>query len=986
MLETSIHQISPASTTEPASTPVLESEIQTEPIPAALTATEISEVETTNSEPNAASEPEPTHKLNDKHLEECTVKRGLSREWIEANVRSVNADEASEHLGYEAKCDCMLLKGYNDFVQLKPDVPWESEEEDEKGKKKKKKPKYRTPSKKKAKHDAMLPNHPDNKQYWTDYETLKSLAWKIKGRPYLLITEGFFKAVMACSRNMPCIALAGVEMGLTSSVDDPEGKRFLVKTLKLLVKEGFGFIIIFDADSATNKNVNIAQYKLAKQLAKFKVPVYLSPGWEAELGKGMDDYIQANGAEQFKREVMGKIVDLSAWEQQFKKEETDKKSPPKDTARNLAEKYRNEWKYDLEQQTWRRYNGKVWEAIADKVFKQGVYLELITWSIDFKHSAFVENVIYFLELELLQKEWQSFERHKWIAFFDYVLEVETGKKHEHSPGFGFTSHLSHNCPTLAWEKGGDVLELLRLHAPNFYAYAMYAQNGNPNKVLKMLAFMNGTLTYRFSDLQMFMLLLGAPGAGKGSFVRLLETAVGKGNFTSAKLHRLGEDTVIASIIDKQLVICPDEKKQNSDISGLLSLTGGDSIPYRQIYKPASSSKFHGSLVIVANNNPFIGDTTGIDRRLSLIQFDNPIPARDSGMEQKMQAEVGILIALALAMDERQVKNLITGIEDGYIPDIKRLTWLHKTENDSIALFVEEMLIPAAANEYVLLGGKGDNPNTLYGAYMQMCEDNNSKSLFTKNNFRAHLMEICREVGWQVREARHGTGGWKVYGIKLRGDNDPSPRISDFLGSTNIKCRQCSPSVDPSVDLKAAQSKESAESVGFSSSIENTQDDQQQVEVESQQPPTQEEGNQQPGIEKKSEIKVEAQKAYTPALPAPDKDLRSTLGSTPAYTKGGEPTLATSTSAQNNGAGQGAKNTQTISGADVEPTKTVKSERININSKVVIIDKRYPDEIYIVVAGNGRPCWTVQRADLVNNKKQSKSDLIDINANQLIKLE
>jgi putative DNA primase/helicase len=802
-----------------------------------------------------------TSRLNDRHYRECVVKRALNPEWIAMNARSMDASVASERLGYKAKSDGIWLEGTNGFGQFRPNKPWRNEGD-------KKAPKYRTATG--EEYDAMLPIHPTNKQYWLDYVALRELAWKINGHPCLPVTEGMFKAICACSNDIPCVALAGVEQGLTSAKLDPQGRRYLVETLERLAREGFGFIIIFDADSQTNENVNNAQYKLAKQLDKFKVPVYISSGWDIELGKGMDDYIKNNGIEQFKREVMGKVVDLSTWEKQFKKDETDKKLPPKAIACELALEYRTKRKYDLEQQTWRRYNGKVWEAIHDKVFTAEVYLQLKTMSnAECNYSSYVENVLYFLQLELLEKEWHSFDRSKWIAFSDYVLEVETGKKHEHSPGFMFTSMLSHQCPKVAWEKGGDILELSRLHAPNFYAYAIYAQNGDVMKVLKMLAFINGTLTYQFSEEQMFMLLLGAPGAGKGTFVRILETAVGKGNHASAKLHRLGDDNVIAAIIDKQLVICPDEKKQNSDISGLLSLTGGDSIPYRQIYKPASSSKFNGSVVVVANNNPFVGDTTGVDRRISLLQFDNPIPVRDSGMEQKMQLEVGILISLALSMDCVQVKNLIAGVDSGYSPDIKRLTWLHKTDNDSVAMFVEEMLVPAPQNEYVMLGGKGDDAKSLYGAYLKMCEENNARSTYTKNNFRNHLLEICREVGWlKVRESRCGTG-WRVYGVRLRTENDNSPRVSDWFGSTNSQCRECNISVDSSVDLKPLQDKESVDSVDNSLPKVDSENSKQPMQVD-------------------SSLKLHSDsKTYTASQPIQDKDLKATPVSTPAYT----PTLA-----------------------------------------------------------------------------------------------
>jgi putative DNA primase/helicase len=163
------------------------------------------------------------------------------------------------------------------------------------------------------------------------------------------------------------------------------------------------------------------------------------------------------------------------------------------------------------------------------------------------------------------------------------------------------------------------------------------------------------------------------------------------------------------------------------------------------------------------------------------------------------------------MPDQQVTNLIKGEGDAAIPDFKRQQWLHKTENDSVALFMEEMLIPASPDKFVMLGGKGDDARTLYGAYIRMCDENNSKSLFTKNNFRGHLLELCREMGWSsVREARQGNG-WRIYGVLLREVSDTSSRISDRLGECR-ECRECKPGVDPNPDLKPLFSKESVGNV------------------------------------------------------------------------------------------------------------------------------------------------------------------------------
>lgn len=449
------------------------------------------------------------------------------------------------------------------------------------------------------------------------------------------------------------------------------------------------------------------------------------------------------------------------------------------------------------------------------MFTQAVYRDLEALpNVDYDSFSYIENVVKFLKVELLERQWLSFNRMEWIAFNDCVLEVKTGKTHPHSPGFGFISCLEHNYFKLvAIESNSALLDHLRLNAPTFYSWATYSQKGDPLKVLKLLATCNGVLKFRFFDLQMFVLLIGVPGSGKGTFARLLESMVGKQNCASAKLHRLGDDNVLAAIIDKQLVICPDEKKQAiSDYSGLLSLTGGDSIPYRPIYKPQASGKFYGTLVTVSNSYVFYGDTTGIDRRECPHNFDVPLLDRDTSVEVKMQAEVGQIMAIALSMPDQQVTDLIKGTGESAIPDLKRQQWVHKTENDSVALFMEESLMQTSPTDFIVLGGEGNDPSTLYGAYLKLCEDNKSKSLFTRNNFRGHLLEICRDIGWSgVRAARQGNG-WRIYGMRLRQIEDNVPRISDWLSGK--ECRVCRPSVDPSVDLKPLLDKESVGCVGL----------------------------------------------------------------------------------------------------------------------------------------------------------------------------
>lgn len=185
--------------------------------------------------------------LTREHLFSC-LERGLDPDWVIANCRSVTAEEASKQLEYTAKSDGILLDGWNEQIQFRPDVPWKSSDDDDK----KEPPKYRSPKKP---YDVMLPNSPDSPNYWSDFDALKERCFKVNDVPCLVVTEGMFKAIAGCSNGIPTIALLGVEMGLTQAKNDPDKERILLIWMKIFAHSGFGFIIAFDADIADNKKV-----------------------------------------------------------------------------------------------------------------------------------------------------------------------------------------------------------------------------------------------------------------------------------------------------------------------------------------------------------------------------------------------------------------------------------------------------------------------------------------------------------------------------------------------------------------------------------------------------------------------------------------------------------------------------------------------------------------------------------------------------------
>ncbi|MEG4197335.1 DUF3854 domain-containing protein [Microcoleus sp. Pol12A5] len=717
---------------------------------------------------NVVQQFESTAYLSSKHKSHIES-RGLLNDWSFANCRTASADEASVYLGYTAKSGGILFVGKTTQFQFRPDKPWKSESC-------KKAPKYRTPV---GEYDAFLPQHPTDKSYW-EPENLKQHCYRINDQPYLIITEGVFKAIAGCSNGLPTIALMGISMGLTAKASDLQNKRYLVPTLEAYARAGFGFIIAFDADAATNKSVIWEQRKLGHQLLKLGIPVrsitaQWEPGTEGET-KGMDDFIQKKGIEEFRR-MLVKSISFEDWESNLDDEgdnKTASKPPtPRRLAHQLAEDYGQIWKFDNETKTWRIWTGKHWERTDDGNFRTLVKTTIDARNIEYKGSSYITDVLSLLTDDLRVKHWDIWDRKRYIAFDDSVWDSLTGEILKHSPGMGFTSYLPYPYKPLTGTDA-DVIETLRNNCPNTYRWMNTAMQGDRQKILKLLAVINGLLKFRFFDLQMFVHLIGKPGSGKGTFIRLLQKIVGRENWKGCKLRNMDDGSTMASIIDKQLVACPDERAATG-VDAILSLTGGDAVSYREVYKPASDAFFYGLLIVGSNNPIFVGDTTGLDRRLCLVHFDNPLPTvlRNSRIETGMDAEISQLIAVALNLSDSTVSERIQGVGKNQIAEFKLQEWDMKLQTNSVAAHFDDCLIvdPTAS----VPTGK------LYEHYKNWC-DSNLKAV-SHIKYPKMLSELCNDylelsgVKWK----RSGGRSW-FEGLRFRDQGETSPTHSDSLSA------------------------------------------------------------------------------------------------------------------------------------------------------------------------------------------------------------
>jgi putative DNA primase/helicase len=616
-------------------------------------------------------------------------------------------------------------------------------------------------------YDAIALPHPDP-EYWQ--RVLDDVSIPVD------LDEGTKKSGAGMTCGFPSLALCGVAMW--------QRKGELVSNLATVAVSGRTLRIRYDMDVLIKKEVRFEVKKLAEALEKRNCSVLVAM-WDPALGLKIDDVLVNHGEEMVKK-IMADAIPYSQWlkniEAQFsdidespdtREEKRAKKPPtPRETALPLAEEYRSRWQYDNKQKAWRVWNDKCWEKTEIGVFTSLLQTVLDAKNVPYNGIEFINNVLALLECKLRQPKWKTWDKSRYINFNNCVFDGAEAKIKPHSPGMGFTSHLPYDYKPLE----GDLshpLEALQANCPNVHKFFQTTMKGDAKKMFKLLAIINGCLRFGFFGWQMFVHLIGDPGSGKGTFARLMEKIIGEENSQPCSLDQLKDGSTLASIMDKQLVVFGDERKPVG-VDSILRLTGGDSINYREIYKPTANAHFYGLLLICSNDPIFMGNTRGLDRRLCLVNFDNPIPAalRDSKVEDSFDSEIASLIAIALSLPDREVKLVIQGKGDAEIGDFKVAEWDMKVRMDSVAAFFEM--------ELIVEEGASDTVGKLYERYKDFC-DEIKKPAMSLTSFSPSLERICAELQQPVRRdpsGRHVT----FHGLRRRREEDEHPTYSQKLAA------------------------------------------------------------------------------------------------------------------------------------------------------------------------------------------------------------
>ncbi|MFJ9905037.1 phage/plasmid primase, P4 family [Streptomyces sp. NPDC101152] len=121
-----------------------------------------------------------------------------------------------------------------------------------------------------------------------------------------------------------------------------------------------------------------------------------------------------------------------------------------------------------------------------------------------------------------------------------------------------------------------------------------------------------------TDQQKIVLMVGPSRSGKGTIARVLKELVGKENLAGPTLAGMGTNFGLSTLIGKPLAVISDARLSGNDnsqvVERLLTISGEDTIDIDRKYRAVWTGKLPTRLVILSNELPHFGDSSGVIAR------------------------------------------------------------------------------------------------------------------------------------------------------------------------------------------------------------------------------------------------------------------------------------------------------------------------------------------------------------------------------------
>jgi phage/plasmid-associated DNA primase len=294
--------------------------------------------------------------------------------------------------------------------------------------------------------------------------------------------------------------------------------------------------------------------------------------------------------------------------------------------KELCESY---LRWDSATRQWMGYDWKKpnqWAPVSSEtVMREVISSHLENLGIELSLNS-MEQIASILKYKLEDRNWNTFG--VYIPFANGVYDKDANTFLSHSPRHKLVWQMPHEF-TPSDKTREELIQDCRI----IWDWLVESVQ-NVEVAVLMLAYL-AAIIRNYTELQKFMMCVGRPGSGKGTFLRLAAALVGKGNSCSTTLSDLSSNRfTMAKLIKVPLILIGEAQNWIHDVTVLKALTGQDvnSVEVKGVQQTPEDDQAASGLILMAGERiPATKDTGGLQRRQIVVNFKhNPNigPVRD----------------------------------------------------------------------------------------------------------------------------------------------------------------------------------------------------------------------------------------------------------------------------------------------------------------------------------------------------------------------
>ena len=281
------------------------------------------------------------------------------------------------------------------------------------------------------------------------------------------------------------------------------------------------------------------------------------------------------------------------------------------------------------------------------------------------------------------------------------------------------------------------------------------------------------------NIQKFLEMIGTPGTGKSTFIKLACEIVGDRNIVITQMKPLQDNRFETSNLrGKRLVVISDADRYAGAVEVFKAVTGRDPIRNEKKYQHQDSGFVYEGQTVVAANQPvqYKDNSTAILRRRIPVHIDHRLKDEDHDPElfKKMKCELSGLIYDLLNMTHDHIEHILEDRSNARIKSKCR----GMVEANPLAAWLDECVIPDPEYKSRMGNLQYDDKTKkllhtddwLYPNYAAWVDSTGRKGRVASNTFKKTMTEYLDSLGLKYFVGKDRQGSF-IEGLRLKDEED-----------------------------------------------------------------------------------------------------------------------------------------------------------------------------------------------------------------------